>query len=88
MHMTTKLDVPDTQIIHGLESDVLLTSAEAARAVGVVIATIKRWEREGKWPKGSVVRTPAGHRRWKVRAVRVMAEKYQAGTLHAPEDES
>ena len=86
--MAIQPDAPDTQIINGVPSDVLLTSAEAAKAVGVVIATIKRWEREGKWPPGSVVRTPAGHRRWKVAAVREVARRYQAGTLHAPKDES
>jgi len=40
----------------------LLTSGEAAAALGVTVRTLHRWEADGRIPRP--VRTPTGHRRY------------------------
>lgn len=45
---------------------------EAAKAVGVAISTLRRWEREGKITS---IRTLGGHRRYDVDALKKMIEE-------------
>lgn len=43
---------------------------EAAKALGVSIATLRRWEESGKLAEGSVERTEGGQRRYDLAVIR------------------
>ena len=53
-----------------------LTPAELAKAWGVDPKTIHRWTHEGKWPEGSVLKTPGGKNRY--RASQTLPEAWYA----------
>ena len=50
----------------------LLKITEAAKVMGVSVSSLRRWEKEGKI---SSVRTPGGHRRYRISDI----EKFQRG---------
>jgi putative resolvase len=52
----------------------LVTIREAARALGVSISTLRRWEREGKLVPEH---TPGGHRRYDL--AKLYPERFRAG---------
>lgn len=62
-----------------------MTSAEAARALGVGVSSIKRWTDSGQLPS---VRTPGGHRRYTVSALLAFAKSHNLPTSGLPSSES
>lgn len=54
------------------EADRLLTPAETAALWHVDVKTITRWEQSGRFPQGTVIRTPGEHRRFRETTVRAM----------------
>ena len=52
---------------------------DAAKALGVLIATLRRWEEAGKLVEGSVERTEGGQRRYDLAVIR--PELFRASTV-------
>ena len=50
-----------------LEPEPLLTPREVAALYGVDAKSAVRWARQGKFPDGTVVKTPGGHHKFKER---------------------
>lgn len=50
----------------------LMTPGEVGALFRVDAKTVSRWELKGKFPEGTVIRTPGGHRRYRADAVRSM----------------
>ena len=55
----------------------LLTPREVAALYGVDPKSAVRWARQGKFPGGTVFKTPGGHYRFKERAVLAMRDGRQ-----------
>lgn len=53
-----------------VEHDELLTPGDVARMFRVDIKTVARWDKAGKFPPGSVIRTVGGVRRFRADVVR------------------
>lgn len=62
--------------MHGMTSADLLRTAEAARALGVSAATLRRWARAGKVAPAS--KTLGGQDRWDLDDLREQIRKLQA----------
>jgi DNA-binding transcriptional MerR regulator len=56
----------------------LLTPHEVAQMFRVNVKSVGRWEKTGKFPPGSVVRTLGGHRRFKAAVVRELLARGEA----------
>lgn len=52
--------------------DRLLTPGEVAVLFRVDPKTVTRWHKSGRFPAGSVIRTPGGHRRFRESAIRAL----------------
>ena len=60
-----------------LEPEPLLTPAEVAALFRVDPKAVTRWAKAGKFPPGTVITTPGGHRRYVERLVRAMRDGRQ-----------
>jgi excisionase family DNA binding protein len=56
--------------------DRLLTPGEVAAFFHVHVKTVQRWEKEGRI---KAIRTPGNHRRFRVSAVRELAQQQRGG---------
>ena len=63
-----------------LEYRALMTPAEAGAFFGVETATLSRWDRQRRFPEGSVIRTPGGTDRRYVTAAMVELRNRLAAT--------
>ena len=61
-----------------LQPQELLTPSEVALMFRVDPKTVTRWDQAGKFPPGTVVRTPTGHRRFKAAGVRALLARGEA----------
>jgi predicted site-specific integrase-resolvase len=50
----------------------LLTPAEIAALYRVDVKTVGRWDAAGKFPEGTVIRTPGGTRRYRAAVIYAM----------------
>ena len=52
----------------------LLTPAEVAALWRIDPKTVTRWAKAGRFPAGTVIRTPSGHRRYRESEVRALLQ--------------
>lgn len=69
-------------MLQAMSTDILWTSADVAAALGVGVSSVKRWTDEGRLAS---VRTPGGHRRYEISAVREFAHAYGYASERLPD---
>ena len=47
----------------------MLTPGEVADLFRVDVKTVSRWDKAGRFPEGTVIRTPGGHRRFRASGI-------------------